>query len=71
MSLLHNLNLETSFPAFAIAGDLLLPDPVIRWRIVADAALRQLMLESFAGLSASERAELQRLLRLPARRARR
>ena len=49
----------------------LLRDPVIRRRIVADAALRELMLESFEGLSASERAELQRLLRLPARRGRR
>jgi hypothetical protein len=49
----------------------LLRDPVIRRRIVADAVLRQLMLESFEGLSASERWELQRLLTLPARPGRR
>jgi hypothetical protein len=49
----------------------LLRDPVIRQRIMADTALRQLMLQSFEGLSAGEREELQRLLRLPARPVRR
>jgi hypothetical protein len=49
----------------------LLRDPVIRRRIVADTVLRQLMLESFEGLSATERSELQRLLTLPARPGRR
>ncbi len=49
----------------------LLRDPEIRRRIVADTVLRQLMLESFEGLSASERAELQRLLAVPSRSARR
>ena len=40
----------------------LLRDPVIRRRVVADPALRQLMLGSLEGLSAVDRAELLRLL---------
>ena len=46
----------------------LLRDPVIRRRVVADSALRRLMLDSAADLPAAERAQLQRLLQPSARR---
>ncbi len=49
----------------------MLRDPVIRRRIAADAALRQMMLTAFEGASSSERAELERLLTPPVRRTRR
>lgn len=45
----------------------LLRDPVIRRRIVTNAALRRQMLESTEGLTEAERAELRRLLTPPRR----
>ncbi len=52
-------------PTSVVALRLMLQDPVIRRRVLADSALRRMLMQSLDSLSAADRAQLQRLLTPP------
>jgi hypothetical protein len=55
-------NAPAPSPPSVVALRRMLQDPVIRRRVLADSALRRMLLESLDSLPAADRAQLQRLL---------
>jgi len=61
----HHPDVAASAARTLLLQRALLRDPVIRRRIAANPAVRQLMLESTDGLSTKDRDDVRRLLAVP------